>query len=246
MTPQEMEKRKASNKKILAGFAVVLAVMVVAGIALRDDPAPLASDPTPVVAPASPSLPGTPLRVVRMEQQFNKATSGKRAILTVTAYPLDDQSQASQADLAATAMQEALATHARLAAPIIDVWIMAQELPDIPNLSADARGVGNLPLARAIYIADGMGGDGKTASATWTGGGLYGKDNVVEAVPRGFSVAELEYLRLYRSLYDQYATNGILSEDGETRIGAAIAEKMGIEQGSIKPFWNTRQPVKVK
>ena len=243
MTSDELERRKATNKKILAVFVVLVVVLVAVGVVLRDDPA---SPPAETVAVAPAAMSGTPLRAVRMDQQFVKASSGKRAVLTVKVYPLDDQSQAKQADLAATAMREALDTHARLAAPIIDVWVMAQEMPDTSALSADARGVGDLVLARAVYIADGMGGDGKTTSAVWTTGDLYEKDNAVAAAVRGFSDAELEYLRLYRSLYDQYATNGVLGPDGETRINTAIAQKMGIELGSLKPFLNTRQPFAVR
>lgn len=95
-----------------------------------------------------------------------------------------------------------------------------------------ANSYGELQLAYAVYIPDGKGIDGKTPGPVW---------QTLDAAPRGFSPQELQYLRLWAELRGQFQTPDGLTD--EPRLKAAITSRMGIEDGSLKPHLNLREPV---
>ena len=64
---------------------------------------------------------------------------------------------------------------------------------------------------------------------------------MLDAAPRGFTAKELEYLRLWAELRSSYQTSDGLTDDA--RLRAAIAKRMGIKEGSLRPQLYVRQPV---
>ncbi len=119
----------------------------------------------------------------------------------------EDQSNAAQADLAATAMQAAETYQERTGLPVIFVRLLAYE---------PKKEIGETVLAVVSYIPDQKGPGGQER-------GLHPfKDTM--AVPRGFTAKELEYLRLREAMYDQYID---LDGGRGDKLREAVLEKMG-------------------
>ena len=91
---------------------------------------------------------------------------------------------------------------------------------------------GEPQLAYVVYVADGLGMTGKTPGKIW---------EFLDAAPRGFTAQELQYLRLWAEMRGKYQSGGTTNEE---KLEAAIAKKIGIKPGSLKPHMNLRSPLK--
>lgn len=229
--------RKLGARGRLGGFvrglAAGLVLLVLAGMIAPTQPgtdaAPTseATAPAPVGPPASveaaaPAQPaGHPLPV-RLRSLKPYERQGRLRI-TAELLPTGDQQTVTQADLAATVMAACERLAAEKSAQVVTVKLFCQEA---------ANSYGEPQLAYAVYIPDGKGIDGKTSGPVW---------QTLDAAPRGFSPQELQYLRLWAELRGQFQTPDGLTD--EPRLKAAIASRMGIEDGSLKPHLNLREPV---
>lgn len=167
---------------------------------------------------------GHPLAVKILSIEKNEKVSGRNR-LNVTMVPAEDQSTATQADLAATAVAVAMKAHHDIKFPIVTVTMKCQEA---------ANAFGELQLAYVVYIPDGLGIDGKTPGKIWP---------FMDAAPRGFTKQELQYLKLWAELRGKYQTSTGTDEQG---LKAAIAKKMGVKPDSLNPHFNLREPFKGK
>lgn len=142
----------------------------------------------------------------------------KRDRLYVSIILTGDQSKVSQNDLAATVMQAAETYHVRTDIPVITVKLLA---------FAPTKNIGETLLAYAVYIPDQKGPGGKAQmSSPW---------ETLTAVPRGFTTQELEYFRLYESMYDQY----INQDDGRgDKLHQAVCKKLGVKPADFQPMFN--------
>ena len=168
------------------------------------------------------SVTGHPLAVKILDSKEYERNGRNR--LTITIIPAQDQSKATQADLAATAVAVATTAHQNTKAPIVTVNMKCQQA---------ANGFGELQLAYVVYVPDGLGMDGKTPGKVWES---------LDAAPRGFTKQELQYLRLGAEMRAQFKDKN--DELDENKLKAAIAKKMGIKPGSLQPHMNMREPVK--
>lgn len=185
-------------------------------------PAPTAAEPSVSAEAATPAQPaGHPLPV-RLRSLKPYERQGRLRI-TAELLPTGDQQSVTQADLAATVMAACERLAAETSAQVVTVTLLCQEA---------ANSYGELQLAYAVHIPDGKGIDGKTPGPVW---------QMLDAAPRGFSPQELQYLRLWAELRGQFQTPDGLTD--EPRLKAAIARRMGIKDGSLKPHLNLREPV---
>ena len=167
---------------------------------------------------------GHPLAVQFLAHKAEERNGRKRVSLTIM--PAEDQSKATQADLAATAVAVATLAQKSEQAHIVNVSMVCQKA---------ANSFGELQLAYVVYVPDGLGMTGKTPGKIWES---------LDAAPRGFTKQELLYLRLWAEMRGQFQT-----PDGDTDSGklkSAIAKKMNIKPGSLNPFLNVREPVEGK
>ena len=144
--------------------------------------------------------------------------------LNITIIPAEDQSKATQADLAATAVAVATQAQKESKAHIVTVTMNCQKA---------ANSFGELQLARVVYIPDGLGMNGKTEGKIWES---------IDAAPRGFTKQELNYLQLWAEMRDQFKSKN--GEVDEKKLKAAVAKKMNIKPDSLTPHMNMREPVK--
>lgn len=170
-------------------------------------------------APAQPAGHPLPVRLRSLKPYERQG----RLRITAELLPTGDQQAVTQADLAATVMAACERLAAEKSAQVVTVKLLCQEA---------ANSYGEPQLAYAVYIPDGKGIDGKTSGPVW---------QTLDAAPRGFSPQELQYLRLWAELRGQFQTPDGLTD--EPRLKAAIARRMGIEDGSLKPHLNLREPV---
>ena len=185
---------------------------------LSQDLAPVAQQATPLPAPEN--MVGKPL-AIRIVNQKESAQSNGRKRLNIMIVPAEDQSNATQADLLATAVIMAVQAQEKTEAHIVNVTMNCQQAEN---------SFGELQLALVTYIPDGMGINGKTRDKRWT----------FSAAPRGFTKPELQYLKLWAEMRDNYQTGGTTDEE---KLEAAIAKKMGIKPGSLNPHLNIREPI---
>lgn len=171
--------------------------------------------------PQSPALVGHPLAVKIINYKEYERNGRNR--LEITIIPAEDQSKATQADLAATAVAVATQAHKETEAPIVSVTMLCQKA---------ANTYGEPQLAYVVYVADGLGMTGKTPGKIW---------EFLDAAPRGFTAQELQYLRLWAEMRGKYQSGGTTNEE---KLEAAIAKKIGIKPGSLKPHMNLRSPLK--
>lgn len=82
------------------------------------------------------------------------------------------------------------------------------------------------------YIPDGKGYNGQQDIGPW--------DNL-RAAERGFTAQELEYLRLWADMREDFQSGGMTREK---ELDAAISAKMGVEPGSLNPHYNIMTGVK--
>lgn len=169
-------------------------------------------------------LVGHPLAVRILD--YKKYERKGRTRLDVTIIPAQDQSKATQADLAATAVGVATTAQKETDAHIVTVTMNCQQA---------ANTFGELQLAYVVYVPDGLGMTGKTPGKIW---------EFLDAAPRGFTQQELKYLQLWSEMRDQFK-NQTGDVDSE-KLKAAIAKKMKIKPGSLTPHLNTREPVEGK
>ena len=187
---------------------------------------------SPVWAAAAPAVPaheqmkaqapapGHPLPVIVVRNGAEERSG--RLHTRMTLHPADDQTTATQADLTATVMAAAIMAVEESRVHAVTVTLISQ----LAVAASDEA-----PLARAVLIPDGRGFDGRTPGPVWT----------LEAASRGLTAQELEYQRLRVELRSRCQTPDGLTD--EPRLKATIARRMGIEDGSLKPHLNLREPV---
>jgi len=146
----------------------------------------------------------------------------KRDRLEVIIVPVGDQSKATQADLAATAMRAAEAAQKETGLPVVTAIMLCQR---IGSPFAERQ------LALARYIPDGKGISGSQPGSQWES---------VMASERGFTAQELEYLRLWGELRGSYQKDGVTDDKA---LSTAIHKKMGLEPDTLKPHFNVMQKV---
>lgn len=137
--------------------------------------------------------------------------------LVMTIVPDEDQSRAGQRELLETATSVAVKMQKESGAPVVVVNLICQE--------AD-NDLARRLLAHVVYIPDGKGYNGAEETGQW---------ETLRAAKRGFTEAELEYLKAYGELY-----GGFLTATGlrQKELDAAASERLGIEPGSLHPFDN--------
>ncbi|MDL2216488.1 DUF4875 domain-containing protein, partial [Desulfovibrio sp. OttesenSCG-928-M14] len=146
-----------------------------------------------------------------------------RTRLMLTISPLDDQSGATRQDLLSTATGAAMRYQKESGLPVVIVSLAPREVTDGPAEPL---------LAHVVYIPDGKGFDGlDEGQPQWES---------LRAAERGFTQAELEYLKLWGELYQQYqGRSGLQAEE----LDAAISAKLELAPGTLKPFDNKLQDV---
>ena len=226
---QEQEKKKSST-----WVNVLVGILVIGGAYAffsKDDKeaAPVeraaeAPQTQSEATPQSPALVGHPL-VVKIINYKEYERNGRNR-LEITIIPAEDQSKATQADLAATAVAVATQAHKKTEAPIVSVTMLCQKA---------ANAYGEPQLAYVVYVADGLGMTGKTPGKIW---------EFLDAAPRGFTKQELKYLQLWAEMRENYMDkNGFLQSD---KLKVAVAKKMKIKPDDINPHVIIREPVRGK
>lgn len=166
---------------------------------------------------AQTTLGGTPLAYKEVGRNTVERAAIKRNHLDVVIVPTGDQSQATQADLAATVMQAAMATQNETGLPVVTVNMLCQNTGD---------SYADMQLALATYIPDGKGFSGNDVTPVW---------ETVMVAGRGFTEQELQYLRLWGEMRGQYQKDGRTDDDS---LDNAIHKIMGLESGTLKPHYN--------
>ena len=226
---QEQEKKKSST-----WVNVLVGILVIGGAYAffsKDDkeaaPVEKAAEAPQTQSEAtqqSPALVGHPLAVKIINYKEYERNGRNR--LEITIIPAEDQSKATQADLAATAVAVATQAHKETEAPIVSVTMLCQKA---------ANAYGEPQLAYVVYVADGLGMTGKTPGKIW---------EFLDAAPRGFTKQELKYLQLWAEMRENYMDkNGFLQSD---KLKAAVAKKMKIKPDDINPHVIIREHVKGK
>lgn len=232
-------RNKTRLKGLVSWLAVALVAFGVIAYLAPKPPTPTAEAPAaPAVVAEAPAAPaqekaetvpvsaepvvtGHPLPVRVVENTSYERVGRLRVKLTLL--PAGDQAAATQADLTATVMAAAIQAAKENRAQVVTVTLICQQA---------ANAFGEVQLGYAVYIPDGKGVDGKSPGPVW---------QMLDAAPRGFTAKELEYLRLWAELRSSYQTPDGLTDDA--RLRAAIAKRMGIKEGSLRPQLYVRQPV---
>lgn len=183
------------------------------------------SEVSPTIDTAPAVIKGIPLNYTVLKRDEEVRASIKRNRLRLTIIPTQDQSAASQADLAATVVSVAIQEQKKSGIPVVIVNMLCQQA---------ANSYGELQLAHAVYIPDGKGFDGKTAKPVW---------ETLSAAPRGFTAQELEYLRLWAEMRGDFQKNGMTDEQA---LKAAISQRMGMTVESLNPHFNVLEPLEKK
>lgn len=137
--------------------------------------------------------------------------------LVLAIVPVEDQSRAEKKELLSTATSVAIRAQKENGAPVVVVNLVCQE--------AD-NALARRPLAHVVYIFDGKGFDGLSDSGQW---------ETLRAARRGFTQAELEYLKAHAELYNEFHSAMGLREK---ELDEAVSERLGIRPGSMRPFEN--------
>lgn len=158
-----------------------------------------------------------PLTWKELERERVPVPGNGRDWLVLTIVPDEDQERAGQKELLATATSVAVKMQKESGAPIVIVNLICQE--------AD-NDLAQRLLAHVVYIQDGKGYDGAEETGQW---------ETLRAAGRGFTKAELEYLKAYGELYNSFhSATGFR----EKELDAAVSERLNIAPGSLRPFAN--------
>lgn len=162
---------------------------------------------------------GRPLAYLEVKKEREVISDGSnRNRLHVAIVINEDQSNATQADFLATVKAAAIDYHAHSGLPVVGIWLIAQRA---------SNAFGEPALARAIYIPDMKGYDGKRRIGPW---------DALKACKRGFTVNELEYLRNQADLREHFIKdNGELDEEA---LDVAISELMNIVPNTLRRSYN--------
>ena len=144
--------------------------------------------------------------------------------LLVVIVPTDEQQAGAARDVLLAAASDAAVEHQKQSgAAVVTVNLIAQKAESV---------LAEQLLAQVIYIPDGKGFDGKAEpGAQW---------ELRRAAKRGFTSAELEYLRLWAAKYRLFQSTSGTQKDA---LDAAVCAEMGVAAGSLAPFANTLETV---
>lgn len=164
---------------------------------------------------------GAVLTVLAKEKVAMPENGRNRLAVTLGMY--EEQAGATREDLLSIATGEAVKYQKESGAPVVLLNLVCQK--------AD-NALGEMQLAQVVYIPDGKGFDGTSASASpW---------ETLRVAERGFSVSELKYLQLWARKYRLYQSS---SGVREKELDAAISKELGVAPGSLRPFDNVLQAV---
>ncbi len=229
-------------------FAIAVVLFVLASSLSSDTPEVLAPGNAPKVAEGESALPAAvtgpftwrevdrqtvpsserglavaALTWREVDRQTVPVPANGRDRLVLTIVPTEDQAKAGRKGLLETATFVAVKAQKESGAPVVSVNMICQE--------AD-NDLARRLLAHAVYVADGKGYDGVEQTGQW---------ETLRAAGRGFTQAELAYLKTYAELYNHFHSATGLKEK---ELDAAVSKRLEIAPGSLRPFENRLEAVR--